>query len=214
MHGRSGSSLIRAFGEDGRANRRVDEVEHIIFFDVCHPGEDSNLELPPDHRPEAEYPQHLIPQTFDSSTHHITDTSRQPQLIEVAGDRPTAVVPKHNAAGFTQVAQELASEERVSIGLAPKRVRESNAVVIEHMTSGRRHQLDHLVIFKPLQHHPGDTRSAVEISQQRVEQITAPEIGLAISTYDRHVHRKRGCDYMSQQIEARRIGPMEIVKHN
>ncbi len=204
----------RAFGEDGRANRRVDEVEHVIFFDVCHPGEDSNLELPPDYRPEAEYPQRLIPQTFHSSTHHITDTSRQTQLIEVAGDRPMAVVPKHNAAGFTEVAQQLASEERVSIGLAPKRVGESNAVVIELMTGGRRHELDHLVIFKPLQHHPGDTRTAVEISQQRVEQITAPEIGLAISTYDHHVHRKRGCDYVSQQIEARRVGPMEIVKHN
>ena len=126
------------------ADRRVHEIQQRVLVDVGQPGEQADVELAADHRRQTQHAQRFVAEAFDAPADDVADAARQAELVEVTGDGPAAVVAEHDPARLAEMAQHLGGEERVAVGLAPQRVREPDAGVVEVVTGRRRQQLDQL----------------------------------------------------------------------
>ena len=129
----------------------------------------------------VKHAQRLVAEACDSSADDIAHAARQSDLFEFPGDDPAAVLAEHDPTALAEVAEQLAGEERVPVGLSPHRVRESDAVVVEVVTSRGREQLDDIGVFEALQADSRDVGFAVQIGEQKIERIAPAEVRVAIA---------------------------------
>ncbi len=217
LHERVGESVaahVGALHEHRRDHGRVHEVEQRILTDLGQPGEHTDVELATDDCRQAQHPEGFVTETLDAPADDVADARRQAEVLELTGDGPATVVTQHDVAVLAEVAKDLTGEERVAVGLPAQGMREPDPGVIELVAGRGRDQLDQLVVFQTAELHPGDVRFAVQIREQLRQRVPPTEVGVAIGARDRHVHLGRRCNDMSQQLQGRGVGPMQIVEHH
>ena len=155
-----------ALGEERGGDAGVEVVEELVLVGVGEQGEEVDVELAADHRRQGQHPQRLVAESLDASADDVADAARQAELVELAGEDPSAVVVEHDPARLAEVAEQLAGEERVPVGLAAKRVGEADAVVVEVVARRRGQQVHDVGVVETVQGEAGDVGFAVQIGEQ------------------------------------------------
>ena len=137
-----------ALDEHRRAHGRVHEVQQRVLVDVGQRGEQADVELAADHRGQDTGRGALRRRGVPRAGRRRRGRSTAGRVVEIPGDGPAAVVAEHDPARFAEMAQQLAGEERIPVGLAAQRVREPDPGVVEIMTGRSRQQLDDLDVVQ------------------------------------------------------------------
>ena len=145
----------------------------------------------------------ITSRTLSGSADLLEGVGGDPSAGGVLGDRP----------GLGEVAEHLAHEERVAVGLAIHRVGETHGGVVEGVPGGGLHERHDAGVVEPGQL---DARDAVLSTQrgERLEQrVGARQLAVAVGPEHEHPHRLVGRDHVAQQLQARLVGPLQVVEH-
>ena len=106
-----------------------------------------------------------MPQSSDPRTDHLAHAVGQGHLIQGTRCRPPPRRVLVDGPGLRQVAQHLAHEERVTVGLAMHGMGEAHRGVVEGVPSGGLQQRHHAGVIEPGQVDAGDAALSMQCGQ-------------------------------------------------
>jgi hypothetical protein len=167
-----------------RFHRFVEHAEQGVVVQVGDVAEYTDVELDAEN---GRQPQHIVrgvPETGQAATDHLAHALGHAGGGEVGGHDPRAFVGLERGAGFGQVAERLADEERVAVRLRMDEVGQRLARGTERSGRGRRDERHRLVLGQPGENDSIERRHAAEVGQQFVHGVGALELAIAVGADD------------------------------
>ena len=200
---------VRCLAHERHLRGFLQQVDDPALVESRSRGEKPEVELASDDGGQAEHPSGFGAQAGHAGRDHLLDARRQEHLRR-AGPPRSRLVPVDRTA-VLEVAQHLAHEEGVPVGLLVDGVSQRQAALREIVTGRRLQEADHLVVLETPQ---GD---AIDpgLPAQRAQRLDheGRELRVAIGADDEQTQRITHLDHVTQQLEARRVGPLHVVEH-
>ena len=193
--------------------RSVEHVEQIVFGCLGRPGQNTEVEVPTNNRSEQQHPLRALTEASDPGTNHLAHTVGQRHLLEGRFCDPSPAGVLVDRAGLGEMDEHFAHKERVAVGLAIQRVGKPHRGVVEAVTGSGLHECHDSRVVQPGEF---DTRHAVlsaERSQGFEERMRARQLTIPIGPQHQHAHRLLGRDHVTQQLQARLVGPLQVIQY-
>ena len=142
-------------------------------------GDEPDVELAPDHRSHAEHGVRGLGELSESTPDHLPYPLGQAGLVEGRA-RPPSATFLHQPARLDEVAQHLADEERVALGLAPQGCGEVAPLGVEVVATGPDEQRGDALAVEPGERDPARPPLAAKIGQHPGERMRAVDVGVAV----------------------------------
>ena len=172
------------------------------------------VEVPADDRGHRQRPFGLLAQVGHPLGHHLADAGGEPDLVEVDRQAPDAVVALGEDPFLGQVKDHLDDEEGVPPGLPSQGVGQGHTVVGQRVAGGRFHEADDLEVLETDQGETLDCRFAVEPGQKRCQRMGAGQVAVPEGADHGQRHGLRRMGQLPEELEAGRVGPVQIVEHD
>ncbi len=198
--------------EHRRLGGLVEGVEQDITGRAARSLDHREVELGADDRRPTQGVVGDVRQARQASADHLADAFGDADLGEgeVAGP---VVVALHEEAGLHQVAQHLAHEERVALGLGVHRSGQLHRGGLERMAGGRLHERGDAAAVEADQVQPADPGLPAEIAEGLGQRVGPVEVGVPVGGQDEHPQRGDRPQEVAEQEQRRLVGPVEVVEH-
>ena len=210
---RPGTSTISC--TNAAAARRVEDVQQLILRRRCRGREHVDVEIPADHRRQRQHPLGLRAQSPDTRPDDHQHRVGQCRQFERTRQHPPTIGILDDHLGLGQVTQQFGDEERIPIGLSIDRVGQDQRIVVEaHGPRGLPSMTRH-------QHCRGhraatsDTRSSrCNAASMSRRPLGLYEFTVAIRAEYQQTHRLVRGRHVSEQLQTRRVGPLQVFQHH
>ncbi len=191
----------------------VEEIQELVLVSCGGRGQEVEVEVAPDDRGNAEHIASRPAETSDAGADDRAQALRQGEIDLRLTGHPTARGVLDDGSGLGELAEDLGHEERVAVGLLVDAVGEGHARLVEFVTGGGLHERHHVGVVEAFERecaHPG--RLAVQGAQGLGEGMGDREFGIAVGAENEQPCRGRVGRYVAQQLEARLVGPVQVVE--
>ena len=145
-----------------RDDRRggIEHVEQVVLGGLRRPGQEVEIEVPADDRRHREDPPGFLARVARTLAPITSRTDvGQGRGVECVLGHPPSVGVLTDRAGLDQVAQHLAHEERVAVGLSVDGVGQAHGGIVESVPGCRLQECHHSAVVEAHQVDAGDRRS-------------------------------------------------------
>ena len=187
-------------------------VEGRIGFELEEFRQEFEIEVSPDDGGVLERTAGSVAEPGDAPADHLAHAHRKPLRAEV-GRRDPSAFGLCDGADFGEVAQDLADEEGIALGLMHQDVAEREAVFAHFMTCEALHELEHLSAAQPGEMDAADAVFPVQRGERAREGVGPVDFGIAVRGHDQDAELLGCRREVPQQRHGRRVGPMQVVEH-
>ena len=198
--------------EQAALRRLLEHVEQGHGSAIGELGQPAEIELQPEYRRGAQHVVGAVVEHREAPTDHVTYAFGHARFRDRPGGDPMPAVID-DGAGLGEVQEHLLKEERVALGLVPEQRAELAALVLERVTAGGLHEAQDLALVEPAERHAVDAGDAAQVGEGRGERVAAGHIGVAVGADHREAHRCGRTRNPHEQLDTRRVGPMEVIEH-
>ncbi len=205
-----------AVGELVDERRRLGFVEHfeeIELGDVRGCGQQLEIEVASDDRGDRERSRGRGTESAEPGADDDPNAVGEAQLLDLEAAEPSTVLVLLDRPGFCEVAEQLADEEGVAVGLGMNRVGEIESGDIEFIAGGRGHERQHAFVRETSQLDLADRRLAMQRGQRVEEWMRRRQLAVAERADDRDAEVLLRCGEVPEELETRGIRPLQIIEY-
>ncbi len=198
--------------QERRADRLVEQVERPRVREAGRPGDEREVELGADHRPDAQHPARLRAQPQHPPLDDLPGALGQAARGRRRPERPAPVLGLVDHPGLAQVAHELADEERVAGRIAVHLARERAAGRVDRVAGELLDQVDDVALAEPAQGQARHARLPEEVAEELAPGVVGGDVGVAVGPEDHQPAPGRRADQVPEQEQRRPVGPVQVVE--
>ena len=198
--------------DDGGLGRAVEQVEQAVLVLAGDGRQEVEVELAAHHGGHGQDGAGALRQARHTLADDLPDRLGEPLVGQVTTDPPVAVLLVHGPR-VQQVAQQLAEEVRVAVGLTTYVVGQGHARPVE-LVAGRPLHVGHDVpVVETRQGEALHAGQAVQLGEDVGQGVVGREVGLAVVADDEQAGVARAVRQVPEQAQGRLVGPLEVVEH-
>jgi hypothetical protein len=209
---RERACLLGALEHQRRLDRPVQHVDEPVLVRVHDAHEQLEVEVAADDGGARQHVPAVLAEALDPPVDDLAHALRQAQRVELADELPAAVRRPHDRTRLREVAQDLAHEERVAVGLSRDLARERQPRRVQLVTGRVLHQRDDRGLAQTAQGQPPDALLAAQVGEDIHERVIARDVAVAVGRHDEQRDAVRLGDHVAQQRERRPVGPLQVVE--
>ena len=184
--------------------------QHVLLGEPRRRRQHFEVELATDHRRDAKQLVGLRAEPTQASSDDLADALRQPDHVRGHRRRPPTVLLVQDA-GLGEVAEHLADEERVALGLLSNDACEVTAAAPCLLPRGPLEEVDDVFGGEAVERDALDALDPAEVGEHLSQRITALQVGVAIGADDQHAHRGLGRHDVAQEQQRRSSRPVQVI---
>ncbi len=201
------SGLLDEAGVDGD----VQGLEHVVLVAVDQVDQHGEVDVPADDRRPAEHVVDLVGQAGHPAADHLPYPLGDGHVLQVHGRLPHAVA-LDDGAGLRQVAQDLAHEEGVALGLGVHGRGEGPLGVVQFLARrGGDERLD-LLGGEPGQREALDPGRPAQVGEQLAQRMGPVQVGVAVGADDQDPTGLLGPEEVAQEEQRGLARPVQVVE--
>jgi hypothetical protein len=209
VHEAEAAGSVPNFGDQLRTHAFVDGVEEAIFRQVAERFEDLDIELATDDRGEAECPITRFAQAREPPADDLLDPFGQAEgRRALAASGP--LLKRGERAGFREMSEHFADEERIALGAVRHEAGEGRRDV---PANERVDEYLYLIWLEAAKHQPRDRRLTPQVGQHLGQRMCARQFALTVRADDAERGRGGRAHDVPQHQQRGLVGPMQIVEY-